>query len=121
MTKLRITNVQQAWSPRAGLPLFEKGEPWNVASLGTQNPKSKKKKIPRKIPKYSQIDSDVIHASSKIANRHNSLEKTQNVLKCSILEHFLNWKSITRIELSTEMDSSYPRTILLPTPSRSGA
>ncbi|KAK4027621.1 hypothetical protein OUZ56_016668 [Daphnia magna] len=24
------------------------------------------------------------------------LEKTQNVLKCSILEHFLNWKSITR-------------------------
>ncbi|KAK4006297.1 hypothetical protein OUZ56_011451 [Daphnia magna] len=25
-----------------------------------------------------------------------TLEKTQNVLKCSILEHFLNWKSITR-------------------------
>ena len=28
------------------------------------------------------------------------LEKTQNVLKCSILEHFLNWKSITRVNKS---------------------
>ena len=28
------------------------------------------------------------------------LEKTQNVLKCRILEHFLNWKSITRVNKS---------------------
>ncbi|KAK4024489.1 hypothetical protein OUZ56_009912 [Daphnia magna] len=32
---------------------------------------------------------------NELLNWHK-LEKTQNVLKCSILEHFLNWKSITR-------------------------
>ena len=33
-------------------------------------------------------------------NHLKLLEKTQNVLKCRILEHFLNWKSITRVNKS---------------------
>jgi hypothetical protein len=35
-----------------------------------------------------------------LLNYSKRLEKTQNVLKCRILEHFLDWKSITRVNKS---------------------
>ncbi|KAK4009685.1 hypothetical protein OUZ56_018831 [Daphnia magna] len=38
---------------------------------------------------------------NKVVSRDPILEKTQNVLKCSILEHFLNWKCITRMALQS--------------------
>ncbi|KAK4037811.1 hypothetical protein OUZ56_029840 [Daphnia magna] len=53
----------------------------------------------------SNVDMGIMDKLGMI-NYLKRLEKTQNVLKCSILEHFLNWKSITRSWLTSEVASS---------------